>query len=301
MKPRRLTFRDPLASDGESVHPSLVEAFDRTRDRKALIGSSADGYRIESDAVQMLGDRRRAWPRSRPKCQAPSQLAWQTSFSSGDRGRPPRRRLGPRKPSEVAGGSPFAYSHATSFQSSWRQKERQEGARQNLDGRTRNPMPMNAFDTFNSSLPSRTTRFRQISSCLAKDPRNVLARLRLSRQALEACTHTNPIGARSPPSRARTAIQGLAVRQTAIAMSSNSCQMGSESNGAVFSMDRPVSIEIIRSPWAVIERQDRAAALSPYTRFDGAVKSCWPMACLYRSLRFGEEYLPVSALLVDKT
>ena len=34
---------------------------------------------------------------------------------------------------------------------------------------------------------------------------------------------------------------------------------------------------------------------------DGAVKSCWPMACLYRSLRFGEEYLPVSALLVDKT
>ena len=32
-----------------------------------------------------------------------------------------------------------------------------------------------------------------------------------------------------------------------------------------------------------------------------AVKSCWPMACLYRSLRFGEEYLPVSALLVDKT
>ena len=35
--------------------------------------------------------------------------------------------------------------------------------------------------------------------------------------------------------------------------------------------------------------------------FDGAVKSCWPMACLYRSLRFGEEYLPVSALLVDKT
>ena len=37
------------------------------------------------------------------------------------------------------------------------------------------------------------------------------------------------------------------------------------------------------------------------TIFDGAVKSCWPMACLYRSLRFGEEYLPVSALLVDKT
>ena len=34
---------------------------------------------------------------------------------------------------------------------------------------------------------------------------------------------------------------------------------------------------------------------------DGAVKSCWPMAFLYRSLRFGEEYLPVSALLVDKT
>ena len=41
--------------------------------------------------------------------------------------------------------------------------------------------------------------------------------------------------------------------------------------------------------------------ISPYTTFDGAVKSCWPMACLYRSLRFGEEYLPVSALLVDKT
>ncbi len=36
-------------------------------------------------------------------------------------------------------------------------------------------------------------------------------------------------------------------------------------------------------------------------KVDGAVKSCWPMACLYRSLRFGEEYLPVSALLVDKT
>ncbi len=36
-------------------------------------------------------------------------------------------------------------------------------------------------------------------------------------------------------------------------------------------------------------------------KIDGAVKSCWPMACLYRSLRFGEEYLPVSALLVDKT
>ena len=35
--------------------------------------------------------------------------------------------------------------------------------------------------------------------------------------------------------------------------------------------------------------------------FDGAVKSCWPMARLYRSLRFGEEYLPVSALLVEKT
>ena len=34
---------------------------------------------------------------------------------------------------------------------------------------------------------------------------------------------------------------------------------------------------------------------------DGVVKSFWPMACLYRSLRFGEEYLPVSALLVDKT
>ena len=32
--------------------------------------------------------------------------------------------------------------------------------------------------------------------------------------------------------------------------------------------------------------------LSP--KIDGAVKSCWPMACLYRSLRFGEEYLPVS-------
>ena len=38
-----------------------------------------------------------------------------------------------------------------------------------------------------------------------------------------------------------------------------------------------------------------------WPRVDGAVKSCWPMACLYRSLRFGEEYLPVSALLVDKT
>ena len=38
-----------------------------------------------------------------------------------------------------------------------------------------------------------------------------------------------------------------------------------------------------------------------YPKVDGAVKSCWPMACLYRSLRFGEEYLPVSALLVDKT
>ena len=38
-----------------------------------------------------------------------------------------------------------------------------------------------------------------------------------------------------------------------------------------------------------------------FPRLDGAVKSCWPMACLYRSLRFGEEYLPVSALLVDKT
>ena len=37
------------------------------------------------------------------------------------------------------------------------------------------------------------------------------------------------------------------------------------------------------------------------SKVDGAVKSCWPMACLYRSLRFGEEYLPVSALLVDKT
>ena len=36
------------------------------------------------------------------------------------------------------------------------------------------------------------------------------------------------------------------------------------------------------------------------SKVDGAVKSCWPMACLYRSLRFGEEYLPVSALLVDK-
>ena len=39
----------------------------------------------------------------------------------------------------------------------------------------------------------------------------------------------------------------------------------------------------------------------PRSILDGAVKSCWPMACLYRSLRFGEEYLPVSALLVDKT
>ena len=37
------------------------------------------------------------------------------------------------------------------------------------------------------------------------------------------------------------------------------------------------------------------------SKVDGAVKSCWPMACLYRPLRFGEEYLPVSALLVDKT
>ena len=43
------------------------------------------------------------------------------------------------------------------------------------------------------------------------------------------------------------------------------------------------------------------AALELYPKVDGAVKSCWPMACLYRSLRFGEEYLPVSALLVDKT
>ena len=43
------------------------------------------------------------------------------------------------------------------------------------------------------------------------------------------------------------------------------------------------------------------AFLELWPRVDGAVKSCWPMACLYRSLRFGEEYLPVSALLVDKT
>ena len=41
--------------------------------------------------------------------------------------------------------------------------------------------------------------------------------------------------------------------------------------------------------------------IEPMQIIDGAVKSCWPMACLYRSLRFGEEYLPVSALLVDKT
>ncbi len=46
---------------------------------------------------------------------------------------------------------------------------------------------------------------------------------------------------------------------------------------------------------------DVRTVLGPNTKIDGAVKSCWPMACLYRSLRFGEEYLPVSALLVDKT
>ena len=45
----------------------------------------------------------------------------------------------------------------------------------------------------------------------------------------------------------------------------------------------------------------RVFGLELYPQVDGAVKSCWPMACLYRSLRFGEEYLPVSALLVDKT
>ena len=45
-----------------------------------------------------------------------------------------------------------------------------------------------------------------------------------------------------------------------------------------------------------------ADGFANYTRkLTGAVKNCWPMACLYRSLRFGEEYLPVSALLVDKT
>ena len=48
--------------------------------------------------------------------------------------------------------------------------------------------------------------------------------------------------------------------------------------------------------------QQHDASVSSYQpNLDGAVKSCWPMACLYRSLRFGEEYLPVSALLVDKT
>ena len=50
-----------------------------------------------------------------------------------------------------------------------------------------------------------------------------------------------------------------------------------------------------------IESGAFSAKVTLKATFDGAVKSCWPMACLYRSLRFGEEYLPVSALLVDKT
>ena len=52
---------------------------------------------------------------------------------------------------------------------------------------------------------------------------------------------------------------------------------------------------------AKISRMTETRMIELLSKVDGAVKSCWPMACLYRSLRFGEEYLPVSALLVDKT
>ena len=64
---------------------------------------------------------------------------------------------------------------------------------------------------------------------------------------------------------------------------------------------RAAAIQEIASGKVRLIKQQPPPGAELYPKVDGAVKSCWPMACLYRSLRFGEEYLPVSALLVDKT
>ena len=72
----------------------------------------------------------------------------------------------------------------------------------------------------------------------------------------------------------------------------------SEDRTKVIAINWGVWTDVGMAATAVAERM---GVVEPTPSKDGAVKSCWPMACLYRSLRFGEEYLPVSALLVDKT
>ena len=145
-------------------------------------------------------------------------------------------------------------------------------------------------------------RERGRGSPAGQGPRRPADVLRLPRRALEACTHDQPHREHvRHGSSAHLPDQGLPVTQDG------------DGHGLQTMPVRSKKMEKTR--WIEPSRRDhsrhqirrwrtpgsRRRMISPYTTFDGAVKSCWPMACLYRSLRFGEEYLPVSALLVDKT
>ena len=156
-----------------------------------------------------------------------------------------------------------------------------------------------AFDFF---LEAYGPKYDKAAACLAKDRDVLLTFYDFPAEHWKHVRTTNPIESTFATVRLRTyRTKGCLSRKTAMAMVFKLCQCAQRK------MEKTRWIEPSRRDHS--RRQirrwrtpgSRRRMISPYTTFDGAVKSCWPMACLYRSLLFGEEYLPVSALLVDKT
>ena len=179
-------------------------------------------------------------------------------------------------------------------------KESQGAPARHLDGRNQEGCRLSAFDFF---LEAYGPQYDRAAACLAKDRDVLLTFYDFPAEHCEACTHDQPHREHvRHGSSAHLPDQGLPVAQDGDGHGLQTMPVRSEKMQKTrwiepSRRDHSLGVKFVR--WRT--PGSRRRMISPYTTFDGAVKSCWPMACLYRSLRFGEEYLPVSALLVDKT